>query len=156
MMKKVTAKINVGFTFDPNHKGAPFTLDGVHWMNNGEFMEVVAKSVLGYECRKDANTPYDKGSDIEEINASVKSSRATVVNMKLADTFEESMDIFFERVHSTQFIYATAIEDEATLYFMDAPQFREFLQNWAGLNERGFMRLKATSGKMLKWLEERC
>jgi len=39
---------------------------------------------------------------------------------------------------------------------MNPVTFREFLQNWAGLNERGFMRLKATSGKMLAWLEERC
>ena len=154
-MKSIVTKNTVKFSFNPAHKGAPYTIDGIHYMNNGELMELVAKSVLGYNAKKDVNTPFDKGSDIEEINASVKSSRATVANVVLGETLETSIDVFFERVHSTTFIYATMIENDVVLYFMNADEFKEFLTSWCKLNERGYMRLKATSGKMIKWFEER-
>ena len=154
-MKRLEKEINIKYTYDPAHKGAPYTIDGEHYMNGGDITEIGTKSALGFECKKDGNTPYDKGSDIEEISASVKSSKATVVNMILGDTMETSMDVFFANVHSTQFIYSILIENMVTMYFMNPAEFREFLTEWAKLNERGYMRLKATSGKMIKWLEER-
>ena len=43
---------------------------------------------------------------------------------------------------------------------MNATEFREFLENWAGLtkesgSENLKVRIKKTSGKMIKWMEER-
>lgn len=154
-MKKATYEINVAYTFDPAHKGANYTFDGEHWTNGGEFAEVITKSVLGFEAKKDANTRYDVASDIEEINASVKSSRFTLVNFSLADTFEESIERYFETVHSTQWIYTVVIEDMVTLYYMNKREFSDFLFTFTALNERNVVRCKATSGKMLKWFEER-
>ena len=154
-MKKLVKEINIKYTYDPTHSGAHYTIDGTHYMNGGDITEVCIKSALGFECKKDGNTPYNKGSDIEELNASVKSSKATVANMVLGDTMETSMDTFFATVHSTLFIYGIIIENDITMYFMDSVEFREFLTDWAKLNERGYMRLKATSGKMIKWFEER-
>lgn len=154
-MKKATYEINVAYTFDPAHKGANYTFDGEHWTNGGEFAEVITKSVLGFEAKKDANTRYDVASDIEEINASVKSSRFTLVNFSLADTFEESIERYFETVHSTQWIYTVVIEDMVTLYYMNRKEFSDFLFTFTALNERNVVRCKATSGKMLKWFEER-
>ena len=154
-MKKSVYNIPIEYTFDPTHKGANYTLDGAHYMNGGDFAEVITKAVLGYRATKDASTRYDLASDIEELNASVKSSRFTLVNMKLADTFEATIDRYFETVHSTRWIYTVIIDDTATLYEMNKEEFKEFLYTFTGLNERKLIRCKATSGKMIGWFEER-
>lgn len=152
-MRKESYEININFKFDSAKKGAKYTLDGEKYMNGGEFAEVVTKSVLGYKAEKEPNTDYSKGSDIAELRASVKSSKFTLTNMVLADTFEKSLDVYFATTHSKVFIYTVIIENTATLYTMDAWEFRLFLETFSGLNERGVVRGKATSGKMIQWLE---
>lgn len=154
-MKKLTAEIKIAYTFNPEHKGANYTFDGEHWTNGGEFAEIITKSILGFEAKKDANSHYDEASDIEELNASVKSSRFTLVNFALADTFKESVDKYFETVHSTLWIYTVIIEDTATLYYMNKEEFKEFLYKFTSLNERKVVRCKATSGKMIAWFESK-
>ena len=146
-MKKIEAEIRINYTFDNNRKGAKYTLNGLNWMNHGEFAEVVTKNILGFESVKDANTAFDKGSDIPEIKASVKSSKASLTSMKLADTFEGSMNEYFKRTHSV------IIDENATLYMMNEKEFRLFMMNFSSLNERKVIRFKATSGKMVKFLE---
>ena len=154
-MKKLTRDINMVYRFDPAHKGANYTFDGIHWTNGGEFAEIITKAVLGLDAKKDANTAYNVASDIPEMNASVKSSRFTLVNMKLADTFEETLKIYFETVHSTMWIYTVVIDNTANLYMMNREEFEEFLNNFSSLNERQLVRCRATSGKMIAWLENR-
>jgi hypothetical protein len=154
-MKKEVRTITIDYTYDTAHKGTNYTLDGQHWMNGGEFAEVITKSVLGYEAKKDANTSYDIASDIEELNASVKSSRFTLVNKVLADTFDETVNKYFETVHSTVWIYTVVMEETATLYYMTAEEFREYLYKFTALNERNVIRAKATSGKMIAWFESK-
>lgn len=154
-MKKATYEINIAYTFNPAHKGANYTFDGEHWTNGGEFAEIITKAVLGYKAEKDANTRYDKASDIEEINASVKSSRFTLVNFTLADTFKESITRYFETVHSNLWIYTVVVDDTAILYYMNKAEFEEFLNTFCFFNERKQVRCKATSGKMIKWFEEK-
>lgn len=154
-MKKLVAEINLSYTFNTEHKGANYSVDGEHWINGGEFAEIVTKSVLGYKAEKDANSRYDKASDIEELNASVKSSRFTLVNMVLADSFEESINRYFETVHSSLWIYTILIDDRAHLYYMNREEFKAFLFQFASLNERKVIRGKATSSKMVRWFEER-
>lgn len=152
-MKKISTLTAIEYTFDPTRKGSKYTLDGIHYMNGGEFAEVATKAALGYEPHKDPNTAYSEGSDIPEINASVKSSKATLVNMKLADTFEESVEAYFQTTHSTCFIYTVLMDDMTNIYMMNKEEFREFIYKFASLNERGFIRFKATSGKTIQWLE---
>jgi len=154
-MKKEIRTINFNYTFNTAHKGANYTLDNEHWINGGEFAEVVTKSGLGDEAKKDANTRYDEASDIEEINVSVKSSRFTLVNMKLAETFEETITKYFETVHSNIWIYTVVMENEATLYYMNKEEFNEFLHTFCFFNERFNVRCRATSGKMIAWFENK-
>lgn len=154
-MKKAIYEINIAYTFNPAHKGANYSFDDEHWTNGGEFAEIITKSVLGYKAEKDANTRYDKASDIEEIGASVKSSRFTLVNCVLADTFEETVKRYFETVHSTLWIYTVVIDDTAILYYMNRTEFEEFVNTFCSMNERKVIRCKATSGKMIKWFEEK-
>lgn len=154
-MYAIEKEITTNYKFDTTHKGAPYTIDGEHWMNNGEFSEILTKLVLGYELKKDANTRYDEGSDIPERNASVKASRFSLTSVYLGDTKEEIIKNYFKTVHSTEWIYTTIIENIVKLYIMNAEEFKEFLENWTTVNERKVLRGKITSGKMIKWFEER-
>lgn len=153
-MKKTTYAINFNYQFVAEHKGAPYTFDGIHFLNNGEFLEAGRKSVAGYKCEKDANTPFDKGSDIEETNTSVKSSGATISPIK-GETVEEIMREYFERVHSTNWDYVTRVDDQIIVYNMNASEFNEFVKEFGKVNERKVIRLKKESSKVIKWLEER-
>ena len=152
-MTKSVYPLTIDYIYDSTHSGAHYTLDGVHYMNAGEWAEVATKAVLGYELSKDASTPFNEGSDIEEIHASVKSSRATLVNYRLADTFEGSVKRYFEEVASSVFIYTIVLEQEVTLYTMNATEFEDFIRQFSALNERGVIRFRSTSTKMIAWLE---
>lgn len=153
-MKKMTYTLNVNYQFKADHKGAPYTFDGEHFMNAGEFKEAIRKAVAGLECKKDANTPFDKGSDIEESNTSVKSSGATISPVK-GDTLEDIMTEYFNRVHSTNWDYVTIVDEEVIVYNMNEKEFKEFVENFGKVNDRKVVRLLKESGKMIRWLEER-
>jgi hypothetical protein len=62
---------------------------------------------------------------------------------------------YFAEVHSTNFSYVAIIDDTLVEYNMNAEEFNEFIRTWASINERKVIRFKSTSGKMLRWLEER-
>ncbi len=155
-MTKTEYTINFNFAFDPAHKGAPYTLDGEHYMNGGEFAEVADKMVKGFGSKKDANTPFDKGSDIEETATSVKSSKATLTSAQIGYDFESIKRCYFARVHSTNWDYVVVLDDTVITYNMNAAEFESFLDNWSSYcKDRNIIRIKATSGKMLRWLDER-
>lgn len=138
------------YTFNADHKGAPFTIDGDHFMNAGEFAEVALKACKGYEPIKDKNTKFNEVSDIEQTKTSVKSSGATLTSVKLGADFDIVLKKFFEMSASTNYSYVTIIEDIVTEYNMNANEFKEFVENWASYqNDRQVIRFKKTSGKMI-------
>ena len=154
----MTKEIYIGlkkYTFDPNHKGAHYTFNGVKYMNAGEWCEAQYKYVLGLEAAKDANTAFDAGSDIEELHMSVKSSKATLTSEILGKDMESSLNTYFDRTASESWAWVVIMDDTCTAYIMDADEFRTFTTEWASYNNEGRIRYKATSGKMLKWFEER-
>lgn len=154
-MTKTEYNINFDFAFDPAHKGAPYTMDGEHYMNGGEFAEIADKMVKGLGSKKDANTPFDKGSDIEETATSVKSSKATLTSAQIGYDFESIKRCYFARVHSTNWDYVVILDDTVIVYNMNAAEFESFLDNWASYyKDRNVIRMKATSGKMLQWLDK--
>lgn len=151
---KMTREINLTYTYDAARKGAKYSINGgKSWLNGGEFLEAVAKALHGLDPHKDANTRFDEGSDVPEFNASVKSSKASLTNMKLADSFEASLTAYFEQVASSEFWYVTITDELATIYKMNATKFEKFLRKFSKLNERGVIRIAATSSKMLAWLD---
>ena len=154
-MKKFISTAIPAHQYDPDHKGAHYTFDGSHYLNNGEFAEAVLKSCMGYACEKDANTAFDAGSDIEELHMSVKSSKATLVNEILGKDMESSLNTYFDRTASESWAWVVIMDDTCTAYIMNADEFRTFTTEWASYNNEGRIRYKATSGKMLKWFEER-
>lgn len=156
-MKKNSYEIDISYSYNPNHKGAHYSFDGgATHCNGGEAMEIFTKAGKGYRPVKDANTSYDIDSDIPELSASVKSSKATLVNKYLGADFETSLNTYFANVHSTLWIWAVKIEETLTTYEMNRVEFEEFTRKWAGYdNSRKVIRYKSTTGIMIKWLEER-
>ena len=154
-MRKAIFNINLNYTYDANRKGAKYTLDNEHYMNSGEFAEVALKNAFGYEAVKDANTAFDEGSDIEQLQMSVKSSKATLTSVILGKDLKSSLDTYFARTASNQWAWVILIENTLTVYIMNESEFKEFTLNWAYYQtDRMTVRYKSTSGKMIKWLEE--
>ena len=151
---KMMSKIKVSYTYDATRKGAKYSINGGEsWLNGGEFAEIAAKAAHGLNATKDANTRFDEGSDVPEFHASVKSSKASLTNMKLADSFDASVTAYFERTASSEFWYVSVMDELVTIYKMNATKFERFLRKFAKLNERGVIRIAATSSKMLAWLD---
>lgn len=146
-------KITAPATYDANHARAHYTFDGSHYMNAGEYIEILCKTACGLPAKKDGSTPYNVGSDIEEYNASVKSSAATLVNWKLAETFEKSLDVYFANTASKNFWYGSIENDVLIIYKMTASTFRKFLEKFSTLNERGCVRVQKETNIMKRWLK---
>lgn len=155
MKKEIYTNLKA-YTFDADRKGAKYTFNNIHWMNNGDFSEAQYKHVLGFEAEKDGNTPFDVGSDIEPLHRSVKSSKATLANMVLGNDKDSVLDCYFARTASTSFAWVVVGDECLTAYVMNDEEFRIFCQLWASYDEsRKVVRFKATSGKMIAWFEEK-
>lgn len=150
---KFVHRLNLSHQYDAKRKGAKYTINnGESHMNEGDFSEVAAKSVLGLSLEK-SNIRFDEGSDVPEYCASVKSSRATLTNVKLADTFEASVQAYFEQTASKEFWYVSIVDNMVTIYRMNAVKFERFIRKFSSLNERGVIRFATTSARMLAWLD---
>ena len=156
-MTKTTYSVTIPYQFDPAHKGAPYSLNGGEtWTNGGELKEVLFKAALGLDAKKDACGAYDKTDDVPELNASVKSSKATLVNKVLGYDFESVKRHYFATCHSNTWVWVSVHDETLTAYTMNASEFEIFLNEWAGFDkDRKVIRFKAESNKMLKWLDER-
>ncbi len=153
-MKKAMYSMPVAYRYNPERKGAPYTVDGARWLNAGELIEIQVKSALGYEPRKDANTAFDAGSDIPELCASVKSSKSTLTSARIGDSFEAILRAYFARTASKLWIWAVQDKDALTIYMMNRYEFEAFTRAFASV-QCGVIRYKYTSSKMIQWLDER-
>lgn len=155
-MKKTSHINNLTYTFDGTRKGAKYTLNGTTWMNHGEYAECLAKSVLGYKAEKDANTRFDKGEDIAELNASVKSQNCGLTDMKLGNNREEFLQKFWEMTNEdVQYIWVYDHDEMVDLYYMNLEEFKRFTErfgSWDGYCKK--IRFKTCSSKVIAWLEE--
>ena len=156
-MIKATYTVNRPYLFNPEHKGAPYSMNGgENYMNHGDFCEVMFKAVLGFEAVKDACGAYDTTDDVPELNASVKSSKATLVNKVLGYDYDSVKACYFATVHSTTWVWVSIIDDELNAYYMNAEEFATFMDTFAAyVPDRKVIRFKGESLKMLAWLEER-
>ena len=155
-MTKTIAIMPINYTYDANHPRSHYLIEGeTTHKNGGEFSEVVCKAIRGFEPKKDANTKFDKGSDIEETRTSIKSSGCGLTDEKLADSKEDFLAEYFRRTHSTNVDYVIIIDEEVTIYNMNMEEFKEFTANFATWDKHSTKVRIKTSGKMIKWFEER-
>ena len=155
-MTKTIATMPINYTYDTNHARSHYLIEGIKgYKNGGEFAEIVCKAIRGFEAVKDASTPFDKGSDIEETRTSIKSNACGLTDIKLADNKEDFLAEYFRRTHSTNVDYVVIIDDEVSIYNMDMNEFREFTTNFATWDKHSTKVRINTTIKMLKWFEER-
>jgi hypothetical protein len=156
-MRKEKHTIPFTFTFDPAHKGAPYTLDGgSHWMNAGQFKQIARVAALFGRIDRPDHIPYDVASDIPELHESVKSSKATLVNMILGNNLEETLEFYLAHTVSRVHSWVCLVDEEIITYIMDIPEFKEFTKAFGWYDEdRKVVRYKAESTKMIKWFESR-
>ena len=162
-MRKRIYHRRVRLLCDPARSRAPWSVDGVHYFNDGNLCECEASDFYGYGFQFDKKAvPFDRGSDIQPLRLSVKSNGCS-----LACVYSENKDTakaeiiaeYFERVHSVGWVYVIRKETYSELYEMNAPEFREFVEEFGGISrESGKTCYKIkirTSQKMERWLEAR-
>ena len=155
-MKKMTFENNLNYIYNAERKGAKYSLDGgVKWMNHGEYAECLAKSVLGYKAEKDANTRFDMGEDIPELNASVKSHNCGLTDMKLADNREEFLEKFWAMsTKGVTYIWVYDYADMVDIWFMNEDEFKMFVEECSTWDEYAKkIRFKLCNNKINAWLE---
>ena len=116
----------INYTYNAERKGAHYLIEGEEkYKNGGEFAECVCKAIRGFKAEKDANTKFDKGSDIEETKTSIKSNGCGLTDEKLADNKEDFLAEYFRRTHSTNVDYVIIIDEEVvgheSLVFIESP-----------------------------------
>lgn len=154
-MKREVYTITKDYQFDSTHAGAPYSIDGKH-CNAGEAVEILLKAALELTAEKDPNTPFDEGSDIPELHASVKSPNFTLTSVNLGESFEEVMENYFERTASTCTAWGYIAGEELVVYWMSMDEFREYLEEFGTWEKsRKVIRGKKLSKKMLDWLDKR-
>lgn len=155
-MTKTVTKITLEYQIDLiNHKRAPYTIDGVHYMNGGELAEALDKSRLGYEPIKDANVKWCDGSDINDLKVSCKSYRFSLTSERLGNDYETVKNEYFKRVHSILWHYIIIDNDYLIVYEMDRNEFENYIDNFH-IFENGIIRgvrNKKDINNMIEWFE---
>lgn len=154
-MRKETYANTMAITYEATRKGAKYTFDEVHYMNHGEYCECLAKYCLGYEPKKDTNTRFDKGEDIPELKASVKSTKCGLTDKKLADNRKDYMRKFW-RMSPMDTIYIWVYEnaDIVNLWYMTRKEFQRFCRQFGSWdNYCKKIRFTTCDNKVNKWLE---
>lgn len=150
-MLKNTYPIVTDFTYDANHNGAHYLING-KYCNAGEAVEIMLKACKGFEACKDANTRFDMGSDIEETHTSVKTFAFSLCE-SIADNFNDTIVEYFKRTASTNVSYALIVNEEIVEYNMNMDEFKEMLERFGSWDKSGKkIRVKRNP---LAWLEMR-
>ena len=164
MVKNVYNISNYSYNYDNDRKGAKYqyldTLTNTYkYGNAGDIYEVILAWCKGLPAHKDPNGSYDTGSDLEEFGTSVKSWKFTLATIK-ANSFEETLDIYWKNVKSWNWSFGWIEGDELVEYNMNADEFNQFLYRFARFdNYSKAVRGPALSNKkrmeVEAWFEER-
>lgn len=130
------------------------------YKNNGQHAEQLADYALTGQVRKADRLAFDKGSDIPELDASVKSARFTLASTLEGETLEEQLKDYFSRTASKITVYVS-LELE-TAFLMDMEEFRTFLETFCKLQRsssksggKQVVRMGTETKKVQAWLLER-
>lgn len=162
-MKRHIYVRHINLMYDSSRPRAPWSIDGIHHMNGGNRHECEVNDFFGYGFRYDTKAvPFDEGSDIEELKISVKSDGCSLACVYRNDKTTAKTEIiaeYFERVHSTRWIYVIGRDNHSELYEMNATEFKEFVEQFGGLSKESgktYYKIKIrTTQKMEKWLMTR-
>lgn len=137
-----------------DHRGAPYTIDGTHFLNYGQLVQIARVSVKTGQITKPDNIRYDLDSDLSEYSESIKSAKATLVNMYLGDDLESVLNTYKSTTHSQLHSWCDLKDNELTAYVMDTDEFIEFTRLFGRYDHnRKVVRYKTHSSLMVKWFE---
>ena len=162
-MKKRVYVHHVPLLYHADRPRSPWTMDGVHHMNDGNLIECECSDCYGYGFRYDTKAvPFDIGSDIEDLRISVKSngcSLACVYRESKETAKAEIIAEYFDRVHSRLWAYGIREEKQTVFYEMEREEFKLFVEMFGGLSRESgktYYKIKIrTTQKMVSWLEDR-
>jgi hypothetical protein len=130
------------------------------YKNNGQHAEQLADYALTGQVRKADRVAFDKGSDIPELEASVKSARFTLASTLKGETFKEQLEDYFTRTASKIAVYVS-LELEIA-FLMDMEEFRTFIETFCKLQRTSskngggqVIRMGTETKKVQEWLLER-
>ena len=125
--------------------------------NAGQHRQQVADFNLTGQLRRADKIPFNVGSDIPELNISVKSARFTLMSGRLckAQDFDGIVVQYFAEVHSTEWVYVT---EDLMGYFMSADEFRSLLYQFCHLERESDspaykIRMGRETDEVIKWLQ---
>ena len=155
-MKIITSELPISYIYDPAHSRARYSINGGEsWMNHGEFCERMAKAILGFNPDKDS-VAFDKGYDIPELKASVKSYKCGLSNCKdMPRNPAEFIAEFWKRDIAELHIYVCDHGETMTLYMMNTPEFQRFIGHFAKWEEDTHnFRMYTCDSKVERWLTD--
>lgn len=145
-MEKMTISSSLGTVMYPN--------------NRGQHKQQVLVFDLTGEVRRADKVPYNVGSDLPELNMSIKSERFTLMSANLCKSQDKRKIVkqFFAECISELFAYVCV--DCKTVYIMTPSEFRTFINKFCKMErESGVKRKKLRMGyetqTVMQWLEKR-
>lgn len=145
-MKKFTAIHSVEFVYTGKAK-VPYyvpALDADY--NRGQLDDIVANNVASGEIRRPDPVPFDKGSDIPEWRASVKSKGCSLLGLEGEYSRAELLQIYAERDASTWYIWVEEVTTRTiTAYIMNRAEMMQLARIFAKLDPQ-----KDKDGKVIK------
>ena len=158
-MRKTTHINTMKYTYDGTRQSrAKWYIDHIEkWLNHGDYAEILCKHCLGYDPVKDVNTAYDKGHDIPELAASVKSWQCGLTTKKdMPREKMEFLEVFMANDPSEQFIFVADVADEVNLYYLDRKEMRDFILSlWTWDSHCNNWRVTKSTTKIFTYLEAR-
>lgn len=164
-MIKVTYKNTMPYEVDYTRRSSKYRPFGQEsYKNKGETIESIVKFHRGIYSEVNPNTSYDKGSDIEEEMASVKSSEGSLGRSigGRNNTGAQKIVCYFKTVHSKVFIWVEWNEETETVteYQMNKREFGEFVRLFTRIcnnseHTEKAVRFRKTNRKMIEWLESK-
>ena len=145
-MKKFTAIHSVEFVYTGKAK-VPYyvpALDADY--NRGQLDDIVVNNVASGEIRRPDPVSFDKGSDIPEWRASVKSKGCSLLSLKGEFSRDELLQIYAERDASTWYIWIEEVTARTvTAYVMNRAEMIQLARIFAKLDPK-----KDKDGKVIK------
>ena len=100
------------------------------YKNNGSHAQQVVDYTLTGMVRPHDNCKWNEGSDIPELNMSVKADRFTLASDLAGETIGEKIADYFSRTASTAWAY---MSNEGQIYIMNRNEFFAFLMLFCSL-----------------------
>lgn len=145
-MQKVTAIHSVPFVYTGKAK-TPYYVPALNTnYNGGQLVDIVWNNVASGEIRRPDSVSFDKGSDIPEWRASVKSKGCSLLGIEGKYSRSELLQIYEERDASTWYIWTVEVtERTTTAYIMNRAEMMGLARLFAKLDSK-----KDKEGKVIE------